>query len=687
MGENRDHYLVRNITRKGPGLGLLPPIPRLFAVILITSSFVWIANVNVAAVSFLFGLLLISLNKTKNYPLTLFLLSITVSSYFLGNVLFSPPRPGGSGWWIFTVNGAGVELGIIGGLKRGAMISVSLAWLLCTPIPEIYDSLRFIRPARKWIVLFLRNIQTVRHEFILLRQSFAIRDTSRPWFDVSHRLNQIRLLLQAILLRVFDNIATTTYAAETHHHARSEMRGDVHLRDVTVSYSEGGEPALNRVSLSIEEGEFVYVGGNNMVGKTTLMRVISGFVPSIKGQYTGTVKISGLDIGEMSLSQIASSVRFVPSDPLLSIIGLTVGQDIMMVARDENHARRCLTIMGIEHLWGQESTTLSGGEQARLVLAGILASEVQVVLLDSPLEQLDWEGRREFLIALRDFREQGRRTLIVTDPSFEDLRAFASRFVLLRDGQVVLDCPITDKPEESADLTSLFDFTPPRVSPAPLEDLKGPPVAEMRDVHVIMNGRHILNGIDLAIRPHECVAVVGRNGSGKTTALLTLAGLIKPSAGEVVHPSRVGYVFQNAALQMVEMTARGELALGPTLQRWNIKDANNFVEENLTWAGLKGEEWPSELHPSQIRMLSIAAMSFNVSLIVFDEPTVDLDGTGVKKFAGMVYSLTRRGTAVFIVTHDQRIAPIARRWVLMGTGQIVADGDPADMAALPFSSR
>ena len=653
---------------KGLGLGLLPPAPRLAIVVLATSGFVWINTLPAAAVAFGFGMMLIVLNKKRNLRLVLPLVGVTVLSYFLGNILFSPPGPSSKQLFIFRINQLGLVLGLIGGLKRGAMISVSLAWLLCTPLPEFYDSLTYFRLDQKWLTLFLRNIQSMKREVILLRQSFAIRCPPAPWYAVRTHLLFFRLALQAILFRLFDAISTITYASETHHLLRRSGQGGIGISELFVRYSHSGPTVLRHLSLAITEGEFVYLAGRSKAGKTTLMRTIAGYIPRIAGEYAGSVLIGGLDISDLDLAQIADYVRLVPSDSSLSIIGLTVGQDIMMTASTEYAARKYLSIMGIEHLWSRQTTTLSGGEQTRLVLADLLASGVKVVLLDSPLEPLDPSGRRDFLNAIRDFRAETSATVLVSDPSFQELRNHAERFVLIEDGNVVLDRPISELTQQDLERSGLTTTDALRVPDD--RALSQVPVAEMRDVEVVLGDCRVLRSLSLFVYEGECLVVIGSNGGGKTTTFLTLSGVLRPSSGKVRLYRSVGFVFQNAALQMIEMTSRGELELKPKLMHFESDKLARVVERELNWNGLKGDEWPGDLHPQDARFLAIGAMKTCADIMIFDEPTVGLDLPAVVKFRNLVQQLNEQKRATILITHDPRVMEVADRILCIEKGRI-----------------
>ncbi len=195
----------------------------------------------------------------------------------------------------------------------------------------------------------------------------------------------------------------------------------------------------------------------------------------------------------------------------------------------------------------------------------------------------------------------------------------------------------------------------------------------MQDVHVALEGNPILNGIDLEVHEGELLAIMGPNGSGKTTAMLTLAGAIKPNAGKVVIQGRVAYTFQDARLQLVSDTVRSELALGPNILKWPPASAGPFIEEGLSWTGIGADICPLDLHPAQARLLAIAAGNTDVSAIILDEPTVGIDSAGVEKIMALMKVLLSRGKAVVIITHDETVASLAHRILVIRDGKVAEE--------------
>ena len=169
------------------------------------------------------------------------------------------------------------------------------------------------------------------------------------------------------------------------------------------------------------------------------------------------------------------------------------------------------------------------------------------------------------------------------------------------------------------------------------------------------------------------MAIVGENGSCKTTAMLALAGLLKITKGHTCAASPVKYVFQDAFLQMVGIDCEEELSVGPQFNRWSCEATKTFVSRELEWVGVRAKEQPVELHPGKARLLSIAAMNFNQGVLILDEPTIGLDNTGLEKVVELIGSLISMEFAIIAITHDGRLAECANRIVEMKNGKIVSE--------------
>ena len=651
-----------------PLLKRLNPALRLGVVFALDVVYIFINNLPGAAAILVVGLIIYyaSCGRNKKLALAAFFPGLMLLVY---NSVLSPRQPGDLHWLVFTINWVGIERGLVTGLRLVGVMLVSFAWLLVTPVPEIYQGLAWLKPARAWILELLRGVQIVKREFIALTQSLIIRGLK--WDSPLANIKNLVPLAMAIVPRVADNAQKTTFALQSHQPAGTAgaQAGGIEVSQATVRYSPRLPDVLHDVSLEIAPGEFVYLAGPDAAGKTSLMRLMGGVIPRIMGEYKGQVRVGGLLTHEVSLSELTKVVRYVAPDPFSSIYGLTVGQEMSFLVPDEKTAREKLAFMGIEHLWGRETTKLSGGQQVRLVLAGALASQARYLLLDSPMQELDPQGRGDFMEALDALHSQREVAVVAADPFWRQLSAYTRRVMVLEEGRLSQTLapadfftePWLERCHLNTHLNNLTISTP------------GSVIARLQNVHVSLENNPILMGIDLEVHEGELLAIMGPNGSGKTTAMLTLAGAIKPTQGQVITQGHVAYTFQDARLQLVADTVRNELALGPNILKWPPASAEPFIKSGLEWTEIGADVCPLDIHPAQARLLAIAAGNTDVSAIILDEPTVGIDAAGVEKVMGLVSSLLAQGKAVIIITHDETVASLAHRIVTIRDGKVAEE--------------
>ena len=646
-------------------LSRLSPTARLAVVFIFSMVYVFINNLIGAGVILFAGILIYFSSCGKNKKLSLVAIFPGVM-LFIYNLILSPQQAGGFHFLFFTVNQAGFERGLVTGMRLIGAMLVSFAWLVVTSIPQMYEGLAWIKPARPWVLELLRGVQIVKREFIALTQSLIIRGLK--WDSPLASIKNLMPLAMAIIPRVADNAQKTTFALQSHQPPVVQENQDsvIEVDDATVRYSPRLPDVLHNVSTRIHPGEFIYLAGADMAGKTTLLRLMGGVVPRIMGEYKGSVKVGGKDAQNIQLSEMCRTARYVAPEPFSSIYGLTVGQEISFLTRNEKEARQQLAFMGIEHLWNRETTKLSGGQQVRLVLAGALASRARYLLLDSPMQELDPAGRSDFMQALDALHASGEVGVIAADPFWRQLSPYARRVLVLENGQLINDLAPGEFFQDTwLERMNLITHLESPVLPTP-----GNTVARMQSVHVALEGNPILHGIDLEVRAGELLAIMGPNGSGKTTAMLTLARAIKPLQGTVESQGQIAYVFQDAKLQVVADTVRSELALGANILKWAPERTAAFIESGLAWTGLDPEFSPLDIHPSQARMLAIAASNTDAAILILDEPTVGLDALGIKKLMNMVTSLLSQGKSVIIITHDESVANLAHRILVIRDGKV-----------------
>ena len=517
------------------------------------------------------------------------------------------------------------------------------------------------------------------------------------------------------------------------------------IEGLSVRYIGRREPALQDVSLEVAPGEIVGVAGRTGAGKSTLALVGGGFIPRVvRAKVDGRVHIGHVDALAATLPELAGKVGIVFSSPALQLSSskptvreeLAFGLENLAVPRAEMDARidSVLARLGIGHLAEREPLALSGGEQQRVAIASILVMGTSLLVLDEPTAQLDPAGTADVAALLGELAADG-RAVLVAEHAAEVLR-MAGECLVLDAGRVVgvgppgvalgssiagragLRPPTLVTLAEAAGLPPAAAFDEERIAAAlrrgrptaPPEptttDLSVPTVRrapvepiEVRDVvHRYANGVEALRGVSLTVAPGEAVAIVGQNGSGKTTMVKHINGLLRPAAGRVsiggadiagrsvdAIAGQVGFVFQNPDDQLFHGRVDAEVGFGPRNLRLPADQVAALVEAALALAGLVAERQtnPYDLGFSTRKLVALASvLAMEPPILVLDEPTTGQDGPGVERVGSIVDSWQAAGRTVIAITHDMEFA--ARhfgRVVVMRDGQLVLDGPPGEVFA------
>ena len=320
---------------------------------------------------------------------------------------------------------------------------------------------------------------------------------------------------------------------------------------VSFRYPQEGH-GLKPISLEIVPGELTLVTGPSGCGKSTLARCLMGLIPHLyHGELTGEVWLNGYRTTEVPLWQLAEKTGMVFQNPAAQMLAPTVEDEIVFglenlgLPPDEIKSRleTVLQDFDLNHMRERNPHTLSGGEQQRLALAAIMARQPQVLILDEPLSMLDTTAAEDLIAYLQRFAAGG-KTLIMFEHRQEYLEGVPGlRHVVLK----------SKKKEER-------NF--PAVNPQPAgENFK----LEIENLSVRLGGRNVLQNLNLSLENGQVVAVVGRNGVGKTTLLRTLSGLQKYNGSAKVitmqrnQPPDLGIIFQNPDLQLFNASVRDEI--------------------------------------------------------------------------------------------------------------------------------
>ena len=425
------------------------------------------------------------------------------------------------------------------------------------------------------------------------------------------------------------------------------------VRDVTFTYGGADRPALSGVSLEVAPGEIVLLAGRSGCGKTTLIRALAGLVPHFHGgTFGGTVEVGGHDTRRTRPAELAGTVATLFQDPedqvvfggVLAEVSFGIENAGAPPVEIEHRARAALDTVGAAHLAARQIAELSGGELQRVCLASTLALEPALLLLDEPTSQLDAGAARALLELVRRLACERGTAVVISEQRVARTAPYCDRVVCLEHGAIVPKRP----------LAGALEPGPARRGAELLCRLEGIDFAYGA-------GDPVLSGAALELRRGEIVALVGPNGSGKTTFAKIAAGLLEPDGGHVKRVGRASYLSQDPGRYLARERCDDEVALGAR--------SSSAAARAIVAVGLEGYEarHPRDLSSGERERLALAAvLATEPDVLVLDEPTRGVDPEARARLA----ALLRReaaGRATLLVTHDlDLVAAVADRVVELG---------------------
>ncbi|SCK34630.1 energy-coupling factor transport system ATP-binding protein [Streptomyces sp. ScaeMP-e48] len=538
---------------------------------------------------------------------------------------------------------------------------------------------------------------------------------------------------------------------------------------VTVVYDGADEPVLRDVNLVVDEGELCLVVGHTGVGKSTLLGAVNGLVPHFTGgTLYGTVTVDGRTTAGHPPRELADVVGVVGQDPLDGFVTDTVEEELAYAMEQlaispavmRKRVEETLDLLGLADLRHRALYELSGGQQQRVAIGSVLTAHPRVLVLDEPTSALDPTAAEEVLAAVTRLVHDLGVTVLLAEHRLERVVQYADRVIHLPgDGRVVSGPPadifatssiappivelgraarwsplplsVRDARRAAAPLrTALAAVPAPAVRPVPEEP--GAALLTARGITVAYRGVAAVREVDLDLRGGEITALMGRNGSGKSSLLWALqgsgprkSGTVRVASGNAdgtggsvggtgsggsrgpdssrgsggsrgpakgSDPKNLSAAEARALVGLVPQTPTDLLYLESVeqeLDQADIESSASASDGGLTARvildrlapGIDGAAHPRDLSEGQKLALVLAIqLTAAPRVLLLDEPTRGLDYRAKTQLISMVDGLAAEGRSVVISTHDVEFAArAADRVVVMAEGDIVADGPTTEV--------
>lgn len=519
----------------------------------------------------------------------------------------------------------------------------------------------------------------------------------------------------------------------------------IEIKGLSFTYKNSDSEVLKDVDLSIEEGKFTVIMGRTGAGKTTLAMLPNGIIPQlVEGTVKGTIIAGGKDSSKYRVQTMAREIGLVLQDPETQIFGRTVDEDTAfgprnyLVPRDEikERIKSALNKVRLDGYEKRQTSQLSGGEKQRLAIAGILAMDPSIIILDEPTSELDPIGREEIYSTMVSLQKDQKKTVVAVEHSSQEISEKADNIVVLSDAHVVWQGSPKDffreldlverygiKPlpvskvgwelykkgfiaKEEIPLTvddayslvlRLLDGRKLGFSPAEAPRQERTKLIEVNDVHYQYDkSKEALKGVSFDIYEGDYVALIGQNGAGKTTLAKHFNSLFKPTSGRILvcgkdtrneEPNtlaeQIGYVFQNPDNQIFSTSVYKEMEYGLKALKLSEEEMSKRIHEIAKLLDIEKvlEEHPFSLGKGERQRVAVASiLVLKPKILVVDEPTTGQDWDGIQNMMKLIDELHANGTTIVMITHDMDVvATHANRVIVMAKGSMVADGSVRDV--------
>lgn len=486
------------------------------------------------------------------------------------------------------------------------------------------------------------------------------------------------------------------------------------VKDLKFAYlTKPDKPVLENINLSIEKGEYITVCGKSGSGKTTLLKHFKS-VLTPHGNHKGEILFQGKALEEADLREQSSKIGYVMQNPDNQIVTDKVWHELAFglesLGCDQKTIRLRVAEMasyfGIQSWFHKSVTDLSGGQKQLLNLASIMAMQPEVLILDEPTSQLDPIAATDFLNTVRKINLELGTTIVITEHRLEDILHASDRVIVMDNGKIIADdephkigemlkeeendmfaampspvqifygaggigsCPLTVR--EGRDwLTKHFENKSIKIKSIPekvIEEDEENPALSVKEVwfRYKKDLPDILKGVSFDVPKRSLFAIVGGNGTGKSTTLKSISNICKPYRGKIIIDGKriekytdnelfngnMAMLPQDPQSLFVKKTVREDLE---EMLKGNREEKEAQVLKVAETCEIKDllESHPYDLSGGEQQRAALAKVLLtNPKILLLDEPTKGIDSFFKLKFAEILKKLQSQGVTILMVTHD-----------------------------------
>ena len=447
-------------------------------------------------------------------------------------------------------------------------------------------------------------------------------------------------------------------------------------------YAEEQTPTLQKVEGNVPAGRCVVLCGGSGCGKSTLLRCLNGLIPQFyEGTLTGFCRLNGQDTAGLSIGEIGELAASVFQDPRSQFFTVNSSNEVAFGL--ENHGQpqeeirrrvdEAFRVFHLERLKDRNVYALSSGERQLISILSAWAMDTEIFLLDEPTANLDFAATQQLKEILLALKQQG-KTLLLSEHRLYYLADIADEYWVMADGEIqgkytAAEAKAFSEAQRGARCLRTLDLAEISVPEKEAPPDTAQTALSVSDVRYTYgkNAGEILSGASFAVREHEIVGLVGANGCGKTTLGKLIAGLYKPSGGQITLfgkpqkpkqlQSQVLFIMQEAEFQFFTNSVLHELQYGHAVTPEFEAKTEALLKRMGMWACR--DRHPFSLSGGQMQRLTLMmAYLSDKPVVVLDEPTAGQDAESLARCAALIRDMRREKT-VLIITHDLELIAMA----------------------------